>query len=221
ATGAADFAGRSRRIAGIAAARREAVSARRRQVAAEHRMTRAWLNHCLNEVAPRDAIVVNEYWVDRELFDRELAGSYFATPPAGGLGWGLPAALGMSQAARDRVVIAAVGDGAYLFANPAACHQAAAAHALPVLTIVCNNRRWAAVEWAAVGLYPQGHAARQGTPAPLSSLAPTPDFELYARASGGHGETVSDAAELPGALRRALDVVRGERRQALVNVLCE
>jgi len=212
---------RARRIADLASARRGELSARRRRIAAEPRMSRAWLNHCLSDALPEDAILVNEYWVDRDIVEREIPGTYFGTPPAGGLGWGLPAALGVRQAAPHRVVVAAVGDGAYLFANPAACHQAAAAHGLPVLTIVCNNAQWAAVQWAALGVYPSGHAARKGTPVPLSSLAPVPDFERYAQASGGYGERVSEAGELPGALERALDVVRNERRQALLNVICD
>ncbi len=221
ASGARGFEARARRIGELGAARREQARARRRQIAAEPRMTRAWLSHCLGEALPQDAILVNEYWVDRELVDRELAETYFATPPAGGLGWGLPVALGMSQATPDRVVIAAVGDGSYVFANPAACHQAAAANGLPVLTIICNNRQWAAVQWAALGVYPSGHAARAGTPVPLSSLAPAPDFEKYVEASGGYGEKVTEATELPHALRRALGAVREERRQALLNVICE
>jgi acetolactate synthase I/II/III large subunit len=220
ASGTFDPAARARRIGEIGTARREELSARRERIAAEPRMSRAWLNHCLNEALPEDAILVNEYWVDRDLVDREHAGTYFGTPPAGGLGWGLPAALGACQADPDRVVVAAVGDGAYLFANPAACHQAAAAHRLPVLTIVCNNAQWAAVQWAALGVYPSGHASRTGTPVPLSSLAPAADFERYAEASGGYGERVTEAADLPPALDRALRVVRKERRQALLNVVC-
>ena len=53
---------------------------------------------------------------------------------------------------------------------------------------------------------------------PLADLSPTPAFEKYAEASGGHGEAVSDPAALPGAIERALRVVREEKRQALVNV---
>ena len=60
-------------------------------------------------------------------------------------------------------MIAALGDGAYLFANPAACHQAAAAMKLPVLTVVCNNSYWNAVHASAVGVYPDGHAAKRAS----------------------------------------------------------
>ncbi len=222
AVGRVDYSARSRRIQELGAARRAQLEGRRRQIASERRLSRTWLTHCLNEAVPREACIVNEYWVERELLDRELAGTYFATPPAGGLGWGLPAALGIAQARSEFFpVIAAVGDGSYVFANPAACHQASAALKLPLLTVICNNRQWGAVEWAARGVYPNGHAARGGTPVPLSGLEPAPDYEKYVEASGGYGERVTDPRELPGALERALNVVRGERRQALLNVICD
>jgi acetolactate synthase I/II/III large subunit len=220
-----DYAARARRIQDLAAARSAECEARRRKIVAESRMTRAWLTTCLNQAASRDDCIVNEYWVERDLLERELPWTYFGTPPAGGLGWGLPAALGIAQSEADikqtRVVIAALGDGSYVFSNPAACHQTAAALRLPVLTVICNNRQWAAVEWAARSVYPDGHAARGGTPVPLSGLDPAPAFEKYVEASGGHGERVTDPHELPGALERALSVVRRERRQALLNVICE
>jgi acetolactate synthase-1/2/3 large subunit len=41
------------------------------------------------------------------------------------------------------------------------------------------------------------------------------------RASGGHAERVEDPAALPDALARALKVVRDEKRQALLNVICK
>ena len=56
----------------------------------------------------------------------------FGNPHSGGLGWALPAALGAQLANRDRLVIAGMGDGSYMFANPVACHQIAEALALPV-----------------------------------------------------------------------------------------
>jgi acetolactate synthase-1/2/3 large subunit len=43
---------------------------------------------------------------------------------------------------------------------------------------------------------------------------------MFVQAYGGHGEAVSDPKELPAALQRALRVVREERRQAVLNVIC-
>ena len=47
-------------------------------------------------------------------------------------------------------VIACVGDGAYVFANPAACHMTAAAENLPVVVIIANNAQWEAVKRSTV-----------------------------------------------------------------------
>jgi acetolactate synthase-1/2/3 large subunit len=127
--------------------------------------------------------------------------------------------LGAQHALPERTVIATVGDGAYIFANPAACHQVAAAQHLPVLTIVCNNQSWEAVKRTAWRMYPQG-AVQKYDDVPMWSLAPAPQYEKYAEASGGYGEVVTERAALPDALARALKVVREERRQALLNVIC-
>ena len=37
----------------------------------------------------------------------------------------------------------------------------------------------------------------------------------------GWGEKVEDPAELPRVLKTALNVVRNEKRQALVNIICK
>ena len=55
---------------------------------------------------------------------------------------------------------------------------------------------------------------------PLTRLEPMVDFAKVAEAAGGYGVTVDDPADLPGALAKALKVVREEKRQALVNVVC-
>jgi acetolactate synthase-1/2/3 large subunit len=44
---------------------------------------------------------------------------------------------------------------------------------------------------------------------------------MVCRASGGWGEKVEDPGSLPGVLKKALDVVRNEKRQALVNIICK
>jgi acetolactate synthase-1/2/3 large subunit len=208
-------------VSTLAAARRARREKRLAPLLEAPRMTKDWLNHCLNEALDDQVILVNEYWVDREIYDAHRAGGFFMHSPAAGLGWGLPAAVGAALAAPDRAVVAAMGDGAYLFCNPAACHQASAMHEAPILTIICNNARWGAVQQSTIGVYPDGHAAHGPKPAPLSDLRPVPDFEKYVEASGGHGERVTDPVELPDAIRRGLDIVRRERRQVLLNVICE
>lgn len=212
---------RAAKIATLADGRRERRRKRLAPLTDKPRMNKDWLNLCLNEALPADAIVVNEYWVDREIFDAKTAGSFYMHSPAAGLGWGMPAAIGAALAAPDRPVVCTMGDGAYLFCNPAACHQAIAMHETPLLTIICNNARWGAVQSSTIGVFPEGHAARGPKPAPLSDLRPIPDFEKYVEASGGYGERVEDPAAVPDAIRRAIRMVREERRQVLLNIICE
>ena len=75
--------------------------------------------------------------------------------------------------------------------------------------------------WAAAFPNISANSAVNQAQVPLSPLSPSPDFEKYCEASGGCGEKVTTREQLPGALQRALKVVREEHRQALLNVICE
>ncbi len=177
----------------------------------------AWVTHCLSQAAGEDAIFVNEYPLVRAALRATRPGGFFGSSPVGGLGWGLPAALGAKLAAPGRLVVAALGDGSYTFANPLACHQTAAEYGIATLTVIFNNGGYAAVERATRAMYPQGNAVRSGVP--LAWFRKSPAFESVIEACGGHGERVEDAEALPAALERALRAVR-EGRQALLNVIC-
>jgi acetolactate synthase-1/2/3 large subunit len=183
-------------------------------------ITKSFMHWALGQVLTPDSTVVSEYWARPELLPRGGPLSYFGTPPTGGLGWGVPSAIGLKLARPERTVVAAVGDGSYLFANPAACHHAMAMHDLPVLTVVCANRKWTAVQRSALAMYPDGQAAGAGQLSPLAELGPPVAYEQYATASGGYGEAVADRRDLVPALRRALHAVQAEQRQAVVNVSC-
>ncbi|MEZ5850659.1 MAG: thiamine pyrophosphate-requiring protein [Hyphomicrobiaceae bacterium] len=180
--------------------------------------TAPWVSHCLDALKGDDAIVFNELGCDPSVMTFTRPDSYFGHPIAGGLGWGMPAALGAKLAAPDRLVVACVGDGSYMFANPVACHQTAAALRLPILTIVFNNAVWNAVRRSTRAVYPTGEAAAVND-MPLSSLSPSPAFEKVVEASDGLGICVEDPADLPKALQRAIAAVRGGQ-QALLNVRC-
>jgi acetolactate synthase-1/2/3 large subunit len=175
---------------------------------------------CINKQLDDNTILVNEYPVVLEEMQIRSPCRYYASAPAGGLGWGLGAALGAKLASPDKTVICCVGDGAYMFGNPTASHFVSEAMKLPVLFVVFNNARWAAVHRATLAMYPKGAAAGMKEP-PFATLEPSPRFEKTVEASGGYGVRVSDAGELMPALERALKVVREEKRQALVNVRLE
>src|SRR5947208_2836851 len=178
-------------------------------------ITGKWLSACMNKLLDDRTILVNEYPTVLE-----EPGRYFGNASAGGLGWGLGAALGAKLATPDKTVICALGDGAYMFGNPTAGHYVSEAMHLPVLFIIANNARWAAVHRSTLATYPKGHAAAMKAP-PFATLEPSPRFEHVIQASGGHGERVEKPADLMPALQRALKVVKEEKRQALVNVCLE
>lgn len=206
-----------------AATRRAADLRRARHAAADagrtRPMTQGWICRCLDAAKGDDAVVVNELGSDPGAMTFRRPGTFFGPALSAGLGWGLPAALGFQLADRDRTVIATVGDGSYMFANPVACHQAGEALGLPVLTIVFNNGVWNAVQRTTRMVYPDGHAVRANA-MPLVSLEPAPRYAQVVEASGGWGERVEDPDALPGAIERALRVVREEKRQALLDVVC-
>jgi acetolactate synthase I/II/III large subunit len=183
-------------------------------------ITAKWLSACLNRLMDADTLLVNEYpTVLEEMVIRE-PGRYFGNASAGGLGWGLGAALGAKLASPDKTVICALGDGAYMFGNPTAGHYVSEAMRLPVLFVIANNARWAAVHRSTLSTYPKGFAAERPKP-PFATLEPSPRFEHVIQASGGHGERVEDPKSLMPALERALKIVKEEKRQALVNVCLE
>ena len=179
----------------------------------------AWASHCLSEAKDSDAIVINEYTLMLDHARFEGADTYFGSSAASGLGWGAGAALGAKLAAPERQVIAVLGDGAYLFANPVAVHHAAALHELPVLFVVMNNAMWGAVHHFTRAMYPDGAAARANRQV-FTHLDKLPAFEDVARTAGGYGERVERPEDLPAAIARALAVMREEKRHALLNVIC-
>lgn len=213
---------RRARIEAAGVKRRAALENMVRSARSASPMGMAWVSRAISEAIARagasDAIIVNEYSLIAAAANLTLPGSFFAASAVGGLGWGLPAAMGAKLAAPDRLVIATLGDGAYTFANPIACYHAAAMHDTPVLTVVLNNGGYGAVERATRAMYPQGDAVKHGIP--LVSLKPLPHYDAVVSACGGHGERVEQAEALPAALDRAIRAVRKERRQALLDVSC-
>src|SRR5262244_2563254 len=179
----------------------------------------AWVSHCVDRAKDPHCIVINEYTLFLEQCTFELPDLYFGSSSASGLGWGAGAALGAKLARPERPVMAVLGDGAYMFGNPAAVHHASALHELPVLFVVMNNGMWGAVERSTLAMYPDGLAAKSNEP-PFVALQKLPAFEKICEAAGGYGERVEDPAALPGALQRAMSIVKDERRQALLNVIC-
>jgi acetolactate synthase-1/2/3 large subunit len=202
----------------------ERAKARREKVASGvsapgERITPEFLSRTVGEVLGSDAIIFNEYPLRLDHCPREKPGTLFAASPAGGLGWGLGAALGAKLAAPDKLVVATLGDGVYLFTNPTVSHWVGEKYRLPVLTVIFNNRRYGAVRNATLSMFKDGVAGEDDGRL-LADLDPAIPYEEFVRAQGGFGECVHRPTDLAGALERARDAVMNEKRQALLNVIC-
>jgi benzoylformate decarboxylase len=116
----------------------------------------------------------------------------FFTCASGGLGHGLPAAVGVALARPDRRVVGLLGDGSAMYAIQGL--WTAAELGLPVLFIIINNRSYH-------GLVEFAHHFNL-TEVPGTKL-PHLDFCALARGHGVEAQTVGRSEELPAALRSA------------------
>ena len=198
---------------------RERLKQKAEQASSHRPIDVAWLSQCVDQVRDKDTIIVNDHGVAQEHLSLSEPASYFGGSPAGGLGWGIGGGLGMKLAHPEKTIIVTCGDGTYMFNNPTACHFVSEAYDLPVLTIVCNNAIWHSTKAATQQVMPDGWAVSTNS-FPLTALSPSPRYEKIVEAHGGYGEMVDDPQKLPAALQRALKVVKEEKRQAVLNVIC-
>ena len=147
---------------------------------------------------------------------------YLGYSGGGGLGYGVGATLGAALAHRDddTLVIDLQPDGDLLYT--ASALWTAAHHGIPALFVVVNNRTYGKDR-----LHQQTMAHLRGRP----ELEPSPgidlddpavDFAQLASAQGVEGiGPVTETAELPKALARAVSVVREEGRSVVVDVVID
>jgi acetolactate synthase-1/2/3 large subunit len=177
-----------------------------------------YLSHAIGEAVGKDAIIINEYPLRPDHCAREKPGTFFSLGPAGGLGWGLGAALGAKLAAPDELIVATLGDGSYMFANPMVGHWVSAVHKLPILTVVFNNSRYGAVRRATLSMFKDGAAGE-----PMAARWPISIPRRRSRKWRAPRAPMPSAwrkpADLPEALARARAVVVNEHKQALLNVI--
>ena len=76
----------------------------------------------MGEAIGEDAVIFNEYSLIQEQIERTEPDKFYGLSAAGGLGWGMGAALGTKLTATEKLVVATLGDGAYMFANPMVAH---------------------------------------------------------------------------------------------------
>jgi len=217
---------------------RARIDARLQSIASEHRrvvqqaqtraiadasrgaITKQFLSYCIGEAIDEQTIVFNEYDADPQLISRRLADSWFENSIASGLGWSLGAALGAKLANPDATMLVTLGDGSYLFNTPLSAHYVAAAYRLPIVVVVFNDTAWSTIKKSYLGTTSEPWGLKRGS-IPLCDFDVPIDFEKVVEACGGAGLRVEHARELPSTLTRALTIARQEKRQVLVNVICE
>ncbi len=94
----------------------------------------------LVDACPKDVIIVNEgLTTSRRISDLfAYRDRYnFHGLASGGIGWSLPASVGISMAQPGRPVVTYVGDGSAMYSIQAL--WTAAHHKLPITTVLCNN----------------------------------------------------------------------------------
>ena len=150
----------------------------------------------LSERLPEDAILTNgagnfASWVHRHFqykgWRTQLA------PTSGSMGYGLPAAVAAKLAEPRRTVVAVCGDGEFLMNGQE--FATAVQYGAPIIVLVVNNGMYGTIRM---------HQEREFPGRVSGTELANPDFAAYARAFGGHGETVRETPEFAPAFDRAL-----------------
>ncbi|UFX42636.1 thiamine pyrophosphate-binding protein [Bradyrhizobium sp. 41S5] len=150
----------------------------------------------LRDRLPKDAIVCNgagNYagWIHRHhrfhTFAAQLA------PTSGSMGYGVPAAVMAKRQHPDRVVVAFAGDGCFLMNGQE--FATAVQYDAPLIVVVIDNAQYGTIRM---------HQERDYPGRVVGTQLKNPDFALYAKAFGGHGERVERTEDFAPAFERAL-----------------
>jgi benzoylformate decarboxylase len=153
----------------------------------------------ISETLPQDAIVVDEALTSSAslaafLRLRDPRGYYGLA--SGGLGFGLPGAVGISLAQPGRPVVAIIGDGSAMYGVQALW---TAAHLdLPITYVIANNRSYRILKERLVSMRSTDRFTG------MDIRNPDIDFTGLARSLGVPAERVTDPKGIVPALRAAL-----------------
>jgi len=166
------------------------------RVAAAGGLTEEFLVQTLADVRPPGCVLVEEAPGTRPVMCERLPNEgpeSFYTTGSGGLGFGLPAAVGIALARPRERVLAVIGDGAAMYSIQALWTAVELGVRLAVLVV--NNGSYATVD---------RFARRFGVEKPPGTALPGLDFAALAAAQGCAAARVRDPGALPAALRTAL-----------------
>lgn len=158
----------------------------------------------LGEILPEGAILVNEGIMTSLTLPYFLrfkpSQSYYANS-GGGLGWGVPAAMGIKLAMSERPVVALVGDGSLMFGIQSL--WSAARYQIPIIILVCNNRGYHAIKAALLGY--GGKAAQERVFLSCDITGPEIDFPSLSKGFGVAGRSIKRLEELRPAFNEAME----------------
>ncbi|HLL51186.1 MAG TPA: benzoylformate decarboxylase [Thermomicrobiales bacterium] len=173
----------------------------------------AYAMKTLAEALPDNTPITEESASSRAAFYDQIRirrpGTYFATA-SGGLGFALPAAVGVGLARPDRPVVCIVGDGAAMFGIQAI--WTAARHEIPVVFVVIDNGQYGILK---------AFAAFQRTPGVPGLDLPGLDVAMVARGLGAESRRITSANDLPEAYREAFHTAETRRCPVLLDVVVD
>ncbi len=118
----------------------------------------------------------------------------------GGIGWGLPGAVGVQLALPERRVVAVIGDGSAMYSIQAL--WTAAHEKLPMVFVILNNRSYRILKQRLSAT--KGIAAQRGRYVGMELSEPAIDFTGLARSMGVAAERVETIPAFIAALKKGL-----------------
>src|SRR3984893_13629682 len=180
------------------AAEREALKAKARALAGATRVQPLALLHAIGEMLPKDAVVIEEALSSapgiRQLIRSDDPESYFGLR-GGGIGWGLPAAIGVKLALPDRPVVALIGDRSAMYTVQGL--WTAARYRIDAVFVILNNTSYRILKQRLHNM--RGLAEQADSYVGMELTDPTIDFVALARSLGIKAErakTVHEATDL-------------------------
>jgi benzoylformate decarboxylase len=114
---------------------------------------------------------------------------------SGGIGWGLPAAVGAALANPGRRVAAYVGDGSAMYSIQSL--WTAAHHKLPITFVIPNNGGYRIIKQRLTAFHGSKHYVG------MDFVDPAVDYVGLARSMGLAADRIADPGALPAALAAA------------------
>jgi len=202
-TGHPQAAKRREAVAAAFASERAEMEKKAHEAAVQSPMGPLALVRAVAQATPAGATIVEETISSaagvRHFFRCEDAKSFFGLR-GGGIGWGLPAAVGVKLALPDRPVIAMIGDGSAMYTCQAL--WTAARESLAIVYVIFNNASYRILKQRTLAL--KGFSAEDDFYVGMDLDKPFIDHVGLARSLGVPGERVEKAAEVGAAMGRGL-----------------